>query len=87
MNVKEIFKVRPTGTENTEYIITVGEHLATEKKFETREDAEDYIEVPEWDTIFALVAEMFEINERKNMEIKKDAKEVVNSIIKDAINK
>lgn len=85
--MKDIFKVRPTGEENTEFIITIGEHLATEKKFETKEDAEDYIEVPKWDTVFALVAEMFEINERKKMEIKKDAKEVVNNIIKDAINK
>lgn len=87
MNEKELFVVRPTNEEQNEFIITVGEHLATKKTFATRDDAEKYVEKPEWDTVFALVAEMFEINERKNMEIKKDAKEVVNSIIKEAINK
>lgn len=68
MNVNELFKIRPTNEEQNDYIATVGQHLATERHFKTREDAEKYIENPKWDTILAVVAEMFEIyteNEQK----------------------
>ena len=59
MNVKELFKIRPTNEEENDFIITVGQHLATEQHFKTREEAEQYRDTPQWDTILAIVAEMY----------------------------
>ena len=61
--MNELFKIRPTNEEQNDYIITVGQHLATEKHFKTHEEAEQYIETPKWDTILAVAAEMFTIHE------------------------
>ena len=88
MNVNELFQIRQTNEEQNDFIITVGQHLATEEHFATREEAEKYRDKPKWDMILALVAEMFTINdERKNKEseIKAQAKTVVNSIINNTI--
>lgn len=63
MNVNGLFKIRPTNEEQNDFIITVGQHLATEKHFNTVEEAENYINTPQWDTILAIVAEMFTIHE------------------------
>ena len=63
MNVNELFKIRPTNEEQNDFIATVGEHLATEQHFKTREEAEKYIEKPKWDTTLAVVAEMLTIHE------------------------
>ena len=62
MEIKDIFIVRPTDNEQKEFIITIGKHLATKKKFKTKEEAENYIKYPKWDTTFALIAEMIELN-------------------------
>lgn len=62
MNLNELFKIRPTNEKENDYIATVGQHLATERHFKTREEAEKYINTPQWDTIIAVVAEMFEIH-------------------------
>ena len=40
----------------------VGQHLATEQHFKTREEAEQYIDTPQWDMILAFVAEILEIH-------------------------
>lgn len=63
MNVKELFQIRPTNEEQNDFIITVGQHLATEQHFKTREEAEQYTDTPQWDMILAMVAEMFTIHE------------------------
>lgn len=63
MEVKELFVVRCTNEEQNDFIITVGQHLATEKHFPTREEAEKYKDAPQWDTTLAMVSEMFRIHE------------------------
>lgn len=63
MNAKELFQIRPTNEEQNDFIITVGQHLATEKHFPTREEAEAYRDTPQWDTVLAMVSEMFIIHE------------------------
>ena len=86
MNVKELFQIRPTNEEQNDFIITVGQHLATEKHFPTREEAETYRDTPKWDMVLAMVAEMFTIHEEvkhKENEIRNDAKKVVNAIIEE----
>ena len=70
MNVKKLFQIRPTNEEQNDFMITVGQHLATEQHFKTREEAEQYIDTPQWDMILAMVAEMLEIH--TNVEHKED---------------
>lgn len=60
MEVKDLFVVRATNEENNNFIVTIGKHLATETKFTTKEEAEAYIDKPQWDTIVALCGEMIE---------------------------
>lgn len=62
MNGNELFKIRPINEEQNDFIITIGQHLATEQHFKTREEAEQYRDTPQWDTILAFVAEMFEFH-------------------------
>lgn len=89
MNVHELFRIRPTNEEQNDFIITIGEHLATEKHFNTREEAEKYKDTPKWDMVIALVAEMFTIHEevkhKEEERIKTHAKAVVKSIINNTI--
>lgn len=70
MEIKELFVVRPTNEEQNDFIITVGQHLATEKHFPSREEAEAYRDTPQWDMVLAMVSEMFEIHTK--VEHKKD---------------
>lgn len=50
----EFFKVRPLGTEEKGFIITVGNMMASRKTFETQEEAEEYIKSKPYDLIFTL---------------------------------
>ena len=72
MNVNDLFKIRPTNEEQNNFIITVGQHLATEQHFATREEAEEYRDTPQWDMILAMVAETLtihtEVEHKKNKE-------------------
>lgn len=61
----DLFKIRTTNEEKNDFIITVGNHLATERHFTSEEEAEDYIKEKPWEVIVALVAEMININEKK----------------------
>lgn len=67
MKATDIFKIRPTNEENNDFIITIGNHLATEKHFKTEEEAQKYIKYKNWDMIFALIAEMIEISKSTNI--------------------
>ena len=72
MNVKELFQISPTNEEQNDFIITVGQHLATEQHFATREEAEEYRNTPKWEMILAMVGEMLTIH--TNIEHKNDKK-------------
>jgi hypothetical protein len=60
MRVQDLFKVVKTSTEREEYAIVIGRHLATEQKFKSREDAEEFIESKDYDLIWALVAALID---------------------------
>lgn len=85
MEVKDLFVVRPTNEEQNDFIITVGQHLATELHFKTKEDALAYIDEPKWDTIVALCGEMIEAK-KVDEQIEKYAQKVVKSIIENTKN-
>ena len=78
MEINELFIVRPTDNEQKEFIITVGKHLATNKRFKTKEEAENYIKYPKWDTTFALIAEMIESNDNAKYTTENEPKDLTN---------
>lgn len=53
-SLKEAFKVRQL-PESEEYIITIGNHLATEEKFKSAKAAQMQINKINWDLVSALV--------------------------------
>lgn len=66
-----IFVVRPINQECTKFIITIGNHLATNQQFDSKEEAEEYKNGIHWDMIVALVAEMNYEFEKKLKQEKK----------------
>lgn len=61
--LSEAFVIRPTSQEENEYMITIGNHLATEEKFITREAAEERINQTDWDLVAAMVYALKEADE------------------------
>ena len=53
-NLKDAFKIRLL-PESEEYIITIGDHLATEQKFKSEKAAQMQINKTNWDLVSALV--------------------------------
>lgn len=53
-SLKEAFKVRQL-PESEEYIITIGNHLATEEKFKSAKAAQMQINKTNWDLVNALI--------------------------------
>lgn len=70
---KEMFKVRPTTPEENEWVITIGNHLATEERFATKKQAEQRINVKDWDLIASMIFACMEAveNEKKDKEHEK----------------
>ena len=52
--MEEIFKVRALSAENEKYIITCGNMMASKKQFDSKEEAEAYIESKPYDLIFTI---------------------------------
>lgn len=67
MNEK-LFRIQPTNEEQTDFVIIVGKHLATEEHFKTKEEAQAYMSTPKWDMILAVIAEILEIYKHKTGE-------------------
>ena len=75
-NLKDVFIVRPL-PESDEFIITIGNHLATEEKFKSRKAAEMRINKTDWNLVSALVYALKEADKwaEKNPELIKQNKE------------
>lgn len=71
-NLSEAFIIRPADKEGKEYIITIGNHLATEEKFSSREAAEERINQTDWNLVAAMVYALKEADEfeKKNKAVK-----------------
>ena len=68
MDYRNIFVVRPLDAEEKEYVITIGNHLATEKKFKTKADARKCIDDKNWDLIASLIFACHEMIEAEKEE-------------------
>lgn len=62
-NLKEAFVIRPTDTDENEFMITIGNHLATEEKFKSRKAAEMRINKTDWNLVAAIVYALKEADE------------------------
>lgn len=62
-NLAEAFIIRPADRDENEFIITIGNHLATEEKFPSREAAEKRINQTDWNLIAAMVYALKEADE------------------------
>ena len=69
-NLKDAFIVRPL-PESEEFIITIGNHLATEEKFKSRKAAEMRINKTDWNLVSALFYALKEADKwaEKNPEV------------------
>lgn len=61
------FIIRPTNQECNDFIITIGQHLATEQHFTSREEAEEYMKEPKWDMIIAMLGVLESTRETKTV--------------------
>lgn len=75
-NLKDAFIVRPL-PESEEFIITIGNHLATEEKFKSRKAAEMRINKTDWNLVSALFNALKEADKwaEKNPELVKQNEE------------
>lgn len=62
-NLKEAFIIRPTDINENEFMITIGNHLATEEKFKSRKAAEMRINKTDWNLVAAMVYALKEADE------------------------
>lgn len=62
-NLKEAFIIRPTDTNENEFMITIGNHLATEEKFKSRKAAEMRINKTDWNLVAAMIFAIKEADE------------------------
>ena len=62
-NLKEAFIIIPTDTDENEFMITIGNHLATEEKFKSRKAAEMRINKTDWNLVAAMVYALKEADE------------------------
>ena len=54
-NWKELFKIHPCDTEEKEWCITIGNHLATTRRFKTPKEAQNAINSKDWDLIASMI--------------------------------
>lgn len=62
-NLKEAFVIRPTDTNENEFMITIGNHLATEEKFKSRKAAEMRINKTDWNLVASMIFAIKEADE------------------------
>lgn len=70
-NWNEVFIVRPTNTEENDFMITIGNRLATTKRFKTAKAAQLFINKKPWELIATLVFacnEMIKTQENENQQ-------------------
>lgn len=57
---EDVFVVRATNPENNDFIITVGNRMATPKHYESQEEAQKAIKNRDWNLVATLAIELAE---------------------------
>ena len=71
MNWNEVFAVRPTDAEGKKYVITIGNRLASDKRFASVKAAQNYVNSRPWELIVVLISIFVEC---KKEELKEELK-------------
>ena len=71
-DMKDCFKIVPTNTEETEFVIVIGNHLASEERFKSRVQAERKLNKTDWNLVSAFFFALKEAVEHEN-KLKKQA--------------
>lgn len=53
-DMRNCFRIVPTNTEENEFVIVIGNHLATEERFQTKRQAERKINRTDWNLVSAF---------------------------------
>nr|QJB19584.1 MAG: hypothetical protein [Microvirus sp.] len=72
MKLKEAFTIRKKDAESDEVIITIGNHLASEQVFPSKEEAQKVIDATDWDLVAALVYTLKEADEWEQSQKEKE---------------
>lgn len=73
-NFKDAFIVRAMNEENNDFIITIGEKIATPQHFSSRKEAERAIMKKDWNLIASLAILTAEITIKRYLEEKGETK-------------
>lgn len=73
-NFKDAFIVRAMNEENNNFIITIGEKIATPQHFSSRKEAEQAIMKKDWNLIASLAISTAEITIKRYLEEKGETK-------------
>lgn len=65
-DMKDCFKIVPTNTEETEFVIVIGNHLASEEKFKSKAQAERKLNKTDWNLVSAFFFALKEAIEHEN---------------------
>ena len=65
-NMKDCFKIVPTNNEQNEYVIVIGNHLASEERFESVKKAEQRLNKTDWNLVSAFFFALKEAVEKEN---------------------
>lgn len=57
---KNVFRIQTLNEENTEFIVMIGDKLASKELFESENQAEEYIARKPWELIAALMCSVVE---------------------------
>ena len=72
-NLAEAFIIRPANQNEDGFIITIGNHLATEEIFPSREAAEERINQTDWNLVAAMSYALKEADEYEKNNIDKQS--------------
>ena len=59
-NFNDAFTIRALNEENNDFIITLGEHLATPEHFKSYDEAENAIKAVDWNLVASLTISLIE---------------------------
>lgn len=72
-NFNEAFVIRALNEENNDFIITLGDHLATPEHFKSYDEAENSIEAIDWNLVASLIMSLIDgYNKMKNEKKEED---------------
>lgn len=72
MNEMKFYHVVQTNEEGTDWVVVIGNQIATPRHFATKEEAEEWAKSPKWEMIIAMILLLIE----KEEEIKKSIKNI-----------